>query len=518
MKLKAALIVCTLAAGLTGCANGQKAEVETTVQVTETSAVETTAAEPAAEPAGDDAAGKEQPKQAEGEVKDYSKDLLLSTMVTPEAMGKGVMTDVDMVTKLAYSWGYPLVRMERVIREYTDVSQGVPPTSYRAPLNQIGWARELATPKALDMPTANNDTLYLSAVVDLKEPYVLSVPDTGSRYYVVNVFNMWHELEHYIGQRETGTKAGSFVIVPPGWDGDIPSGAGTVLQASTSKVWLWGRLRVSDGDDMNELHVLQDKFDLRPVSELGNDGYVPEEASLAPLPDVKDNPLAFMVHLGEALKDNPVPEDEKALFAQMSRAGLTEEGFDAGRLSEAAQAQMAESLQEAVSIPVGSMSSSGEVVNGWTCIYGLDNFGYNYPNRAVVSGPYLGGNGMEEAFYPVRYTDSTGETLSGDNVYKIAFGEEPPVESFWSLTAYDAETKLLIDNPMDRYKLGSDNELVKNDDGSFEITLCREEPENPANWLPVGDGDFYLILRMYIPDVEAIKSHQYEIPDVEQVK
>lgn len=84
----------------------------------------------------------------------------------------------------AYVWGYPLVRIERVIRQYTDVPEPNPGTSSRGPLNRIGWARDLATPDAKDMPTANNDTLNMSAVVKLDQPWVLSVPDTHDRYYV----------------------------------------------------------------------------------------------------------------------------------------------------------------------------------------------------------------------------------------------------------------------------------------------------------------------------------------------
>ncbi|PRB48673.1 hypothetical protein CQ009_16650 [Pseudomonas sp. MYb2] len=48
-------------------------------------------------------------------------------------------------------------------------------------MNQIGWATALASPSAKDMPTANDDTDYMSAVLDLTEPYVLSVPDTHDR-------------------------------------------------------------------------------------------------------------------------------------------------------------------------------------------------------------------------------------------------------------------------------------------------------------------------------------------------
>jgi hypothetical protein len=138
------------------------------------------------------------------------EDKLVSTPGTPEVIAKGLEEDGYQLGISVYTWGYPLVRMERVIREYTTVPSPKPATSYRAPLNQIGWATELATPEAKDMPTANNDTFYMSAVVRLDQPYILSVPDTHDRYYVINVFNMWQELEHYIGRRTTGTTAARY--------------------------------------------------------------------------------------------------------------------------------------------------------------------------------------------------------------------------------------------------------------------------------------------------------------------
>lgn len=121
-------------------------------------------------------------------------DLLLSTPATPDAVEKGMQADGYSLAISAYNWGYALVRMERVVRDYITVPSPKPATSYRAGLNQIGWATALASPSAKDMPTANNDTYYMSAVLDLTEPYVLSVPDTHDRYYVVDVFNMWQEL------------------------------------------------------------------------------------------------------------------------------------------------------------------------------------------------------------------------------------------------------------------------------------------------------------------------------------
>jgi hypothetical protein len=253
-------------------------------------------------------------------------DPLLSTPASPEVIAKGLEADGYQLGLSAYTWGYPLVRMERVARSYSDVSSGVPATSYRAPVNKIGWARELATPSAKDMPTANNDTFYMSAVVVLDEPYILSVPDTGDRYYVINVFNMWQELEHYIGRRTTGTKAARYVLVPPGWTGAVPTDA-TRLDVSTNKVWLWGRLRIAQGESADPVHALQAKFTLEPVS--GN----AKSPELPPLPSTAGDDLGFFQQLAFALKFNAVKPADEALFAQLARIGLTKDGFDESKLS-----------------------------------------------------------------------------------------------------------------------------------------------------------------------------------------
>ncbi len=89
----------------------------------------------------------------------------------------------------------------------------------------------------------------MNAIVDLAEPCILSVPDTHDRYYVVDVFNIWQEPEHYVGRRATGTAAGHFALVPPRWKGELPAGVKR-LDVSTPKIWLRGRIRLTQGEDM----------------------------------------------------------------------------------------------------------------------------------------------------------------------------------------------------------------------------------------------------------------------------
>ncbi|MEA3433847.1 MAG: DUF1254 domain-containing protein, partial [Campylobacterota bacterium] len=167
---------------------------------------------------------------------------------------------------LAYQWGYALLRMESAMRDYIDVPDPKPKTSYRASLNQIGWATKLPMASDKDMPTANNDTFYMSAVVDLTEPYVLETPDTKDRYYVVDVFDMYQNLTNYIGRRTTGTKANTYLLVPPEWKGVLPKNYTNIIHATTQKVWLWGRLAVLSGEDLAPLHALQKEFKLTPLS------------------------------------------------------------------------------------------------------------------------------------------------------------------------------------------------------------------------------------------------------------
>lgn len=435
------------------------------------------------------------------------QDPVLTLQGTPDVFKKGMEIDGYSSAVMAWSWGYPIVRMEQIAREYTDVPSPKPPTSYRAPLNQIGWATELATPSAKDMPTANNDTLYMSAVIQLDEPYVLTVPDLHDRYYVVDVFNMWQELEHYIGRRTTGTQAGKFVFVPPGWKGELPKDA-RVLKVSTNKIWLWGRMRVSQGEEMAPLHALQRAFHLQSASgKVYND-------TLPSMPALHNDGLDFFRQLAFAMKSNPVKPQDTGLFGQFSRIGLTGNGFNPDNIAPPIIEGVKRGVQDAPNVAVSTLVSTSEVRQGWSYVKGLDDFGYNYPLRSLVSGPYLGGQGEKEAVYPIRYNDSEGAPLTGANSYMLTLNGEPPVNAFWSITLYDADTKMLVDNALNRYKIGSDTPgLVKNQDGTLSITLSHTKPESEANWLPAPEHNFYLLFRLYQPK-EAVMDGTWKLPEV----
>ena len=438
------------------------------------------------------------------------KDPVITTAPTPDVLHQGLKSEAKALGIMAYQWGYPLVRMEKVMRKYVDLGDGVPPTSYRAATNKIGWAKQLPGPKDTDMPTANNDTYYMSAVVVLDEPFFITVPDTDDRYYVINVFDMYHNLTDYIGRRTTGTEAGTYMILPPGWDMPVPDGVNKVIRPKTDKVWLWGRIHVKEGEDITAVHKLQDQFKLRSLS-----------GTYRELPEWKnyDGELSFMYELAEAMKFNPILDEDKALVGMLQKIGLSKEnGFQPEKLMPAQLEGLKEAMKDGPKTIVTNIATGGTLRNGWMWVTDLDNYGYKYGLRSYVCGPYLGGQGEKEAMYPLTYTDKDGKTLNGNNEYTLKFDKTPEVDAFWSLTMYDARTKLLIENPIDRYKIGSDTRGLKtNPDGSITINISNKKPKDMSNWLPAPDGDFYLILRLYQPK-ESLLDGRDSLPVISKIK
>jgi hypothetical protein len=73
-----------------------------------------------------------------------------------------------------------------------------------------------------------------------------------------------------------------------------------------------------------------------------------------------------------------------------------------------------------------------------------------------------------------------------------------------------------VPNPVQRYAIGDrTRRLVHEPDGSLRIDVQQTAPDEPANWLPSPPGNFYLMLRLFAPDVEAFGG--WDPPPVERV-
>jgi hypothetical protein len=151
----------------------------------------------------------------------------------------------------------------------------------------------------------------------------------------------------------------------------------------------------------------------------------------------------------------------------------------------------------------------GVEINGWRVGAAQGDRAFyngNWTLRAAAALNGIYGNDPREATYPFARQDTTGAALDGSkHTYSVTFpaGQLPPVEAFWSVTLYAAESMLLVANPIDRYLINSPMlpGLKTNPDGSLTLYVQADSPgtDREANWLPAPREPFVLVLRMYWP-------------------
>src|SRR5512132_2327464 len=122
----------------------------------------------------------------------------------------------------AYLYFYPLVTMDLTRKQLTNVEPR--PGALGAPMNTFANVSEYPTADMKVVVRPNFDTLYSSAWLDLtNEPVIVSAPDTGGRYYLLPMLDMWTDVFASPGWRTTGTQAGNFLVAPLGWTGTVPA-------------------------------------------------------------------------------------------------------------------------------------------------------------------------------------------------------------------------------------------------------------------------------------------------------
>src|SRR4029079_16578583 len=174
----------------------------------------------------------------------------------------------------AYLYFYPLVSMDITRLQSTNV---VSPKGLSSPPNSFANAPAYPPADEKIVVRPNFDTLYSVAWLDLiKEPMVVSVPDTGGRYYLLPMLDMWTDVFASPGWRTTGTEAGNFLVTPPGWRPDLrerfveefklPSGTQRI-DAPTPYVWIIGRTKTDGPPDYEAVRKIQAGFKVTLLSE-----------------------------------------------------------------------------------------------------------------------------------------------------------------------------------------------------------------------------------------------------------
>jgi hypothetical protein len=416
----------------------------------------------------------------------------------------------------AYVYFYPLVTLDLTRRVGTNIEAGKLPGL--GPMNMFHHFRAYPTADFRSVVRPNFDTLYSISFLDLtKEPMVVSAPDTDGRYYLLPMLDMWTDVFASPGKRTSGTKAGSFAVVPPGWNGQLPSGV-QKIQSPTPYAWIIGRTQTNGPKDYAAVHKIQDGYTITPLSRWGK-APEPVQAVVDPSVDMKTPPLdqvnkmpaaAYFRYAAEILKVNPPHVTDWSTIARLKRIGIEPgKSFDFEKLDPSVQQALEKAATDGLKGMYAKIPTFARVANGWqmnTDTMGV--YGDYYLKRAAVAMIGLGANQPEDAIYPLNIADADGKPLVGQNKYVLHFSKEelPPVGAFWSVTMYD-EAGFQVTNPINRFAIGDRDDVKYNSDGSLDIYMQYENPgpDKVSNWLPSpATGTLGVTLRLYAPKAQAL--------------
>jgi hypothetical protein len=422
--------------------------------------------------------------------------------------------ETSKIAEEAFVYGFPLVMNYAVFYDYFVDKTGA---QFKAPPNQLYNTARVYTPQDTTIVTPNSDTPYSFVAMDLRaEPFVICNPDIeASRYFSVQLVDMYTFNFGYMGSRTTGNHASCNMVTGPRWKGEKPEGVDHMFASETDFALGLIRTQLFNPADIDNVKKIQAGYRALTLSQFQNKPSPPTAPEINwPKIDKQTaaaDPFAYLNFvltlsppIGPAAVEIPMRERSAKIGVEAGKP------FPAAELSAEQKTALELGMKNGLEAIKAAAASFGVEENGWrvtTNGFG-DRKAYagDFARRAAAAAAGIYGNDAVEALYPLLATDSEGRKPdTSKNRYTLTFaaGDLPPVNAFWSVTMYDGKTQLLIENPLNRYLINSPMlpDLKKSADGSLTIHIQKDSPgaDLESNWLPAPDGPIYLVMRLYWP-------------------
>jgi hypothetical protein len=428
----------------------------------------------------------------------------------------------------AYLWAYPAVSFESIrIGVKRDLGLNY---------NEFTIADKLADAKSVWL-TANDSTVYALTLVDLGKygPMVVDVPPGA---IVGLIDDYWQRSLTDLGlPGPDGDKGGKFLLLPPGYNGEVPKESYHVLRGTMNDYNVMVRGIAVKGDFAGAVQVVN-KMQVYPWSERNN----PKPAKFISfsgkaVDTLPPGGIEYWARLSAFINNNPVQERDRFFMAMLKPLGIEkgnpfnpdarQRGIleDAARIGDAMGRVMLFEGEQRIS---GANAFRGTKWN-WVVLNRPDQESENYSQLderlhytygAIYTSPFIGskkpGPGSE---YVQAFKDKDGNRLDGAKSYRLHVPANVPAVSFWSLTLYDTATRSMLQNPSGDAAHSSYDKLKTNADGSIDLYFGPKAPAGQeSNWTETVPGKgFYPMFRFYTPK-EGVFDGTWTLPDVELVK
>jgi len=310
------------------------------------------------------------------------------------------------------------------------------------------------------------DHFYSKAVADLRNGFVVvNTPARDDRYSSLEVFDMEH---HAIFAEVTGPEVQQYVIAHVDYKGELPEGKAVIR---TNAMFPFVFIRTQSFEIAGDPKADELRRSASIEGTAGEKDVIDIEDTRAIIKYVIDNNKSYPqteALMAEAAKSY-TPEVHKITFENV-KAFLGSGGIS-GNVG----------MFEAVDDPAGGS------------------------HKVRAAGTLMGHLGfpVRHAYYqniPVTPEGVIHAGANGPFVITVPFA--PGVDLFWSVTRYDFTTFLPL-NPAD---IGGNNIQAYNAfntkpdaDGNVTFTYSMEDPNDATYWMPVTEGEYYMIFRYYGP-------------------
>lgn len=474
---------------------------------------------------------------------------LMTSCTQTEKKTSEATPDLEAIAERAYLYG-----LQQAIyygQRWTYTQNDTKDNIVYSGLNQFAWVRKQITP---DYPvvTPNATTLYGAGFMDLREgPVVVEVPEITDRYYSFQVQDQYGIFRLIVGSPFNGTKARKYILVPPGFTGNIPADFPTtdIIQWPFKTAFGLARMALMTSTDaeIKKINGYQDQLTMTPLKDWlanGHKGIPQADRKITkgdfPIPDGlpeyqfgqvdKQTAEQYYTLLSVILNDPTMPliEDSQMEAEMVDQLKVFNIGkglsFEWDKLTPEKQTALKNGFKAGFDNVRKTLKTNMINMNGWGVVRNDGGFETRWMDRAIIADAAWGAPDKNISHGGAfLFTDADGKPFSGKNKYTLTFdmNDLPPVTQFWSIPIYDANG-YFVANEINRYTVNSfmlaSGEL-KPKDGKLVIYIQHEKPSNPEqarNWLPAPAEGFRFTARFYGP-YAPLTNGTYNMPKVFKV-